>query len=185
MSESTPSRPRRGRPPKYGRPAQLVTLTLPDDALAWLKTIHPDPAWAIVKLHERAHRRPGREVALAELAQLPGRRALILVNTDTLKQLPGISIIPLADGRGFLALDPGKGIADLEIAVIDRLESSAIGLTERSALEALRGKLKEWRQAGVRFESRSIVVANRGPQPDAQPQPLTELRSHRRTRDVA
>jgi hypothetical protein len=79
VNETNPSRSRRGRPPKYGRPAQLVALTLPDDVLTWLKTIHPDPAWAIVKLHEQASRRR-RPIALAELVQLPERRALVLVN---------------------------------------------------------------------------------------------------------
>jgi hypothetical protein len=49
-----PSPPRTpGRPPKYGRPARLVPLTLPEDVLKWLGTIHPDPAWAIVNLYER------------------------------------------------------------------------------------------------------------------------------------
>ena len=40
VNEITPARNRRGRPPKYGRPAQLVTLTLPNDVLDWLKTLH-------------------------------------------------------------------------------------------------------------------------------------------------
>ena len=39
--------PRRGRPPKFGRPAQLVTLTLPEDVISWLSTIDPDLGWAI------------------------------------------------------------------------------------------------------------------------------------------
>jgi hypothetical protein len=161
VNEIPAARTRRGRPPKYGRPAQLVTFTLPDDVVAWLKTIHSDPAWAIVRLHEQDARRR-RPIALAELVQLPEQRALIMVNAAVLSHLPGVSIIPLADGRGFLALEPGRGVADLEIAVIDRLDAPRLLPREREALLALRDKLREWRQQGVHFESRAIVVATRG-----------------------
>jgi len=159
VSEISPARNRRGRPPKYGRPAQLVTLTLPDDVLAWLKTLHVDPAWAIVKLHEQASRRSRKAPALAELMPLPERRALIMVNAEVLSHIPNVNIIPLSDGRGLLALKPGSGVADLEIAVIDRLESTGVPPAEREALLALRDKLREWRQQGVRFEARAIVLA--------------------------
>jgi hypothetical protein len=162
VNETNPSRSRRGRPPKYGRPAQLVALTLPDDVLTWLKTIHPDPAWAIVKLHEQASRRR-RPIALAELVQLPEQRALVLVNAEALSHIPGVAVIPMADGRGLLALEAGRGAADLEIAVIDRLEAPRVPPGEREALVTLRDKLREWRQQGIGFESRTIIVATRGP----------------------
>ncbi|MGE0461086.1 MAG: hypothetical protein AB7Q16_06930 [Vicinamibacterales bacterium] len=161
MTESTrPARPR-GRPPKFDRPSQLVTFTLPDDVLAWLKSLHADPAWAIVKLHEKADRRARKPVELAELVQLPQGRALIMVNTEALKHLAGVSVIPMSDGRGILALEVGKGVADLELAVIDRLEAKGVGRAQREALQALRERLREWRQQGVRFEARTIIVANR------------------------
>lgn len=161
--------PRRGRPPKFGRPAQLITLTLPHDVVAWLKGVHPDPAWAVVKLHEQATRRERRPVPLADLVQLPHRRALIMVNTEALKRLPGAAIIPLSDGRGILALEPDKGVADLELAVIDRLDDQAVEKSEREALQALRDRLREWRRQGVRFESRAIIIANRLGQASAEP----------------
>jgi hypothetical protein len=163
VSEMLPARARRGRPPKYGRPAQLVTFTLPDDVLAWLKTLHADPAWAIVKLHDQACR-VRKPVALAELMQLPERRALIMVNAGVLSHIPGVNIIPLSDGRGLLALQPGRGVADLEIAVIDRLDAPRVPPREREGLTALRDKLREWRLQGVQFESRAIVVATRNPE---------------------
>ena len=184
MSETPAIRSRRGRPPKYGRPAQLVTLTLPDDVLAWLKTLHPDPAWAIVKLAEQAKRRERKPLPLAELMQLPHHRALILVNADVLKQLPGVAIIPLYDGRGLLALAPNKGVADLELAVIDRLDSIGVLKSEREALEALRARLREWRRDGVRFESRSIIVAERAPH-DATRSGAGQKTTRPSSRDVA
>ncbi|MDH4064500.1 MAG: hypothetical protein OEW19_08870 [Acidobacteriota bacterium] len=161
MSDATAAPPRRGRPPKFGRPAQLITLTLPHDVVDWLKSLHSDPAWALVRLHGQATTRTKKPVALAELVPLPDRRALIMVNVEALRQLPGAAIIPLSDGRGLLALEADKGVADLELAVIDRLEGRAVPEMERRALQALRDRLREWRRQGVRFESRAIIVANR------------------------
>ena len=92
--------------------------------------------------------------------RFPGDRALILVRAELFKDMPGVSLIPLADGRAFLAMETGKGVADLELFVIDRIDDRAIAAAERTALNKLRQLLKQWRQEGVRFESRSIVVAH-------------------------
>jgi len=163
---SRPSEGKRGRPLKFGRRAQLVTLTLPDDVVAWLGTLDADLGWAVVKLHERLNKTERRrQNTLAELVQLPGRRALILVKPESFENLKGISIIPLADGRGFLALDAGKGVADLELAVIDRLDQKGLAATERADLQTLRQQLRNWREEGTEFESRSIIVAKRDPSP--------------------
>jgi hypothetical protein len=157
-----------------------VTLTLPDDVVAWLKTLHADPAWAIVKLHERSRQPARRPHPPAELAQLPGRRALILVEGDAFRDLPGVSAIPLADGRAFLALEEGRGVSELEIAVIDRIESPSVGADEQVVLQALRAKLREWRQAGLQFETRSIIVAHRDG--SSRSSELSPLKSAERSR---
>jgi hypothetical protein len=150
---------KRGRPLKFGRPTQLLTVSLPADVVAWLKQLDPDPAWAIVALFEKAQRRtaagPRRT---ADLVQLPGKRALILVRPDAFNGLDGVSVIPLSDGRGFLALEAGRGMADLELAVVDRLERPTLPATQRVSLIEVRQLLREWRQQGLRFESRSILV---------------------------
>ena len=152
---------KRGRPQKFGRAAQLISLTLPADVLEWLTTMDDDIGWAIVKLHERATKPRGAAFDVAQLVRFPGDRALILVRAALFKDMPGVSLIPLADGRAFLALDHGKGVADLELIVLDRLDDKKIDTSERTALNKLRQLLKQWRQEGVRFESRSIVVAHR------------------------
>jgi hypothetical protein len=153
---------RRGRPPKFGRPAQLLTLTLPDDVVEWLSTIDSDLGWAIVKLFERTTKaKRGRPVEVADLVQLPGGRALILVQPELFKNFKGVSVIVLSDGRGLLALEAGRGVSDLELSVIDRLDSHELEEAERDALGHLRSRLRQWRQDGVRFESRSIIVADR------------------------
>ena len=51
---ASPKQVRRGRPLKFGRRAQLVTLTLPDDVVQWLQSVDEDLAWAVVKLFERS-----------------------------------------------------------------------------------------------------------------------------------
>lgn len=170
---------KRGRPQKFGRPAELVTLTLPRDAIEWLSTIDDDLAWAVVKLHERAVRRSSaRQIELAGLFQVPGNRALILVRPDHFQKLRGVSLIPLADGRAFLALDPTKGVVDLEVAVVDRLASRQVGEAERDALTRLRDLLQAWRLQGIHFESRSIVIARR-PSGPGQSRPLSALKQRR------
>lgn len=176
---------RRGRPLKFGRRAQLVTLTLPDDVVGWLHSVDEDLAWAVVKLFERTAKvGRGKTHSLANLVQLPGQRALILVKPEPFRNLKGISIIPLADGRGFLALDIGRGVADLELAVIDRLEMKAIPAAEREALQQMRSQLKQWRLDGIEFESRSIIVARRQATA-SRGRGLSPIRSVPRDPDVA
>ena len=156
---------RRGRPLKFGRSAEFLALTLPHDVASWLRTINDDPAWAIVRLFERNIKRsPIRELARpsAELVDVGRRRALIVVDHESFTTLPGVSVIPLSAGRAFLALETGRGMADLEVAVVDRLEERSLPAEERKALSELRRQLRAWRKdPELGFETRSIIVAER------------------------
>jgi hypothetical protein len=161
---------RRGRPPKFGRPARVVAMTLPEDVLEKLEALHADPAWAIVELVESSFgngprgrgRRRADAVAAAqpvELVRLSGRRALIVVEPRLFARLRGVSTLPLADGRAFLALDHPGGIADLELAVLDRLEELRGRSAERARLERARAALRQWRRTSrLTFRSKSIIV---------------------------
>lgn len=154
---------KRGRPLKFGRPTRPLSISLPDDVIEWLESLDPDPAWAIVGLFEKArsrHASTGPRVP-AELVQLPGKRALILVTPDVFDGLSGVSVIRLSDGRGFLALQPGKGYADLELAVVDMIDAVNVSPERRKALVEIRKQLREWRQSGLVFEARSILVVER------------------------
>jgi len=159
MAPRDPSR-KRGRPQKFGREAQLISITLPRDVIDWLSTMDDDIGWAIVKMYERASKSRAKDTSVAQMVRFPGNRALILVRSDLIREMPGISPIPLTDGRAFLALDAGKGAADLELLVLDRIDDQKIRPEERDALIELRALLKTWRQEGIRFESRSIIVAH-------------------------
>ena len=158
----------RGRPLKFGRPAQLLALTLPRDVLIGLRRIHPDPAWAIVSLYEKladkAHR-PRREPrSSVELAQLSADSALIVVDPELIHSVPGVSVVPVAAGRAFLAFGEGRGLADLEVAVLDRLQ---------------KGKASP----AVRKEPDRPASTDPGLAPIAAPALLHALDHHRRARE--
>jgi hypothetical protein len=140
----------------------VVALTLPEDVVRGLRKIHPDVGWAIVRLLEKAStRKPAAEKPQpdAELVTIADRRSLIVVNRAVFKRLPGINIIPLHGNQAFLALDAGRGMTDLELAVIDRLDDPALDSLERKALQNLRAQLRSWRQDPLmRFHARSIIV---------------------------
>ena len=155
---------RRGRPSKFGRPSHVVALTLPEDVIRGLRKVHPDIAWAIVTLFEKRSNRAPDEGAQpdAELVTIAERRSLIVVNRAVFKSLPGISIITLSANRAFLALDAGRGMADLELAVIDRLDDPASERRERVALKGLRAQLRTWRHdRTLRVHTRAIIVVER------------------------
>ena len=162
MKHNTVERRRRGRPSKFGRPSQLVALTLPIDVVRGLQRVDRDIARAIVGLFEDApqatddpseDRQPD-----AELVRIADQRSLIVVNSAVIRSLPGVSLVPLDGSRAFLALEPGRGVSDLELAVLDRLDD-AVQTLEREALERLRRQLKAWRRdPALRFHGRSIIV---------------------------
>lgn len=177
------NRNRRGRPTKFGRPSRVIGLTLPEDVLEGLKALHPDPAWAIVQLLESSPgskarsprpRHAQEERRSAELAHLPGGRALIVVQPKVFSGLRGVSTIPLSDGRAFLAFDRAGGIADLEVAILDRLEEAPVQSLDRAALEQARDMVRAWRKASkLRFRSKFIIVVE-GASVDAR-RPLARL----------
>ena len=163
--KTTANGARRGRPPKFGRPGQVVALTLPPDVVRALRRVDTDLAWAIVTLvgkqpTEQLRSRPPD----CELVRVGGRGSLIVVNRAVFKQLPGVQVIPLYGNRGFLALEEGRGMADLELAVIDRLASRSIDAEEAEALQGLRAQLRKWRlDPRLRCRTRTIIIVERAP----------------------
>jgi hypothetical protein len=142
----------------------VVALTLPEDVVRGLHGLHPDLAWAIVTLFERRAGKASAQPAPpdTELVTIADRRSLIVVSRKTFTRLPGARMIPLDSRRAFLALDPGRGIADLELAVIDRLESRSITVRERKALDEFRLQLRQWRHdRALRFHPQAIIVVER------------------------
>jgi hypothetical protein len=159
-------RKQRGRPLKFGRPAQLLALTLPHDVVRGLGRIHSDPAWAIVSLYERrtrkAHRPRPAPGSAFELAQLSPDSALIIVDPRVIQSVPGVSVVPVAAGRAFLAFDEGRGLADLEVALRDRLQQGKVNPHLRRELDVLHRQIRDWRHSRrLRFSRRSIILVER------------------------
>jgi hypothetical protein len=155
---------RRGRPQKYGRPAKVVAITLPAEIVESLQRINADLGWAVVSLVEkstRAQRPRPASTEDAQLVEVGNGQSLIVVDSTRFQALPGVRMVPLSGTKAFLALEPGRGMADLELAVLDRIERSSAG-DERRALEVLRERLRRWRKdRHLRFESRSIIIVTR------------------------
>jgi len=155
------ARARRGRPPKFGRPSQIVALTLPEEVIRGLRRIDDDIGWAIVHVFERGAAPPPRHngrQADAELVTIGEGRSLIVVNRKIFRRLPGVHIIPLSDTHAFLALEPGRGMSDLELAVVDRLDDEAVPPREREGLLRLHGQLRQWRRdPRLSFNARAII----------------------------
>lgn len=154
-------KPARGRPLKYGRPARMVAVTLPQDTIEELRAIDADVGRAIVLLVNAVSR--SRDLAthrpIVTYEKVGRRRSLIVVDREAVKGVPGCDLIPLADDRAFLALADGHGLPDLELAILDRLSDHSVTGRQREGLEALRRALTECRRANdVEVESRSILV---------------------------
>jgi hypothetical protein len=143
----------------------VVALTLPEDVLDTLRTLHSDPGWAIVQLVEQTFtgrspkRSPKEPAPFAELVHLPGRHALIVVQPYVFRHLRGVSMIPLADGRAFLAFDRPGGISDLEVSVLDRLDVISASSAEHTQLMKVLDVVRGWRRdTGLVFHARSIIL---------------------------
>lgn len=157
-------KPARGRPLKYGRPSRVVAITLPQDTIDELRRIHADIGRAIVTLVSTFGdtRDAAATRRVVELEKFGRRRSLIVVDREAVKGVPGCELIPLGEDRALLALEDGRGLPDLELAVLDRLADPSLARKQRDALEALRRTLRECRMSpGIEVEPRSILVVEK------------------------
>jgi hypothetical protein len=163
-----------GRPHKYGRPSHAVTVTLPEDVIARLRSVDADLGRAIVALVEQRRIKRPRAVRPAELSRY-GNHAVIIVNpANALKRLPGVQLIPVGNGRALISLEAPNSIPQLELAVRDALEATDRPNAERETLEAIADLLRDARHAhGVSLHERSIIVleSRRRPNREQRPSP--------------
>jgi hypothetical protein len=164
---STPPRAR-GRPRKFAGPSRAVTLTLPEETLAQLSTVHDDVSHAIVRL--AGSQRPAKtHRAPAELATY-GRRAVIIIRpTPSLERRVGIDLVPLPDGRALISFDQPTTIPELELTLSDALEDASLTAAERQVFESIRAILNEARRSSrVTLLRRSIIVLEYHGKPRSQ-----------------
>jgi hypothetical protein len=145
-----------------------VAISLPQDVVTGLRRIHPDLGWAIVSLYERGLRRireprgqPGPQGSTVDLAQLSSHGALIVVDPHVVPSVPGVSVVPVAAGRAFLAFDPGRGLADLELAIEDKLRDGKSTPAGRKELTHVHRQIRNWRRSRrLRLSTRSIILVD-------------------------
>jgi hypothetical protein len=150
-------RPRRGRPRKFLGRSSAVTLTLPEDVLATLRSVDTDLSRAVVRLAQpELAKRPHPPAELAVF----GRKAVIVVNpTQTLEERTGVSLVPLPDGRALISFDHPLTIAQLELMLRDAVEDRRLVGADRAVFEAIAEILGEARRSeGVVVRQRSIIV---------------------------
>ena len=81
-------------------------MTLPEDVIGALRAIHG-------------------------LVQIAPRRFLITVNQKVIKHLPRCELVPFGQDAAVVALEPGRGLSDLALGVVDRLEEPGVDSPER------------------------------------------------------
>ena len=149
-----------GRPPKFGRAARAVTLTLPEDVLERLAAIDADLGRAIVSCVEHAanptlpRTRPPAEISSF------GNHAVILVTPiKALKRIAGVELIPIGGNRALIALDGTQQVARLELDVRDAIDGGPRDPVARRALAALADLLRDARLSSkLTVAERTIIV---------------------------
>jgi len=150
---------RRGRPQKFGRPSRAVTLTLPDDVIAALTGVDDDLSRAVVRLSQPlladVVTRPP-----AELSKYGDSAVIVIKRLPALQRLPGVSLVPLPDGRALISLDDAMTVHEFELMLADTIDGGTdVGPWERSALASIREIVKSARQSkGITVHQRNIIV---------------------------
>jgi hypothetical protein len=149
----------RGRPQKFGRPSRAVTLTLPEDLIRALASVDEDLSRAVVRLTQPLMAdvvpRPP-----AELTKYGDSAVIVVKPVEALRRLPGVSLVPLPDGRALISLDGHMAPPDFELKIRDVLdEDGDLEANDRSVLTSIVEILKSARGTrGIDVRQRSIIV---------------------------
>lgn len=151
-----PSTRRRGRPPKFGRPARPITLTLPLDVIEKLRAFHTDLSRAIVQLVQdsRPDEAGGPPVRLRELT--PGQYLILVPYLETLVRVPGVRLLPVSKSEHLILIGRGR-TRDLELSLRDTLEAGTVPPGEVSAVRDLVELLARYRRQ-LRIIDESFLV---------------------------
>ena len=146
---------RRGRPRKFSRPARTVTLTLPDDIIERLSALDADLGRAVVRL-AMSHR-PQATASAVDVSTFGGRAVILVPPTRRLAALPGVELVPIADGRMLIALEEPLTEAAFELLVRDALEDASLTGPDRELFVELARVLRNAR-VETRVTLRRILV---------------------------
>lgn len=161
-----------GRPPKFAGPTRVVTVTLPQATLRDLASLDEDRARAIVRATElavgarRSAPKPEPEVDTFAVAV---DSALITVPfCRPLTEIEGLRLIRILPTRHLVILDPGTPLAEVEIAITDKIDALQAGAeadTDRQVLVTLLERLRGYRRSHRSRTAEVILVATAGGEP--------------------
>jgi hypothetical protein len=159
MHALPPPRRMRGRPRKFAGPSRAVTVTLPEDVLIRLRAMDADLGRAIVAAVERKGASRVPLIRPAELANYGKHAVIVVTPLKALQRLPGVQLVPVANGRCLIALQHSYSTPRLELDIRDALERKDGNSSERDALEAIADILRRARgNRDVSLEERTIIV---------------------------
>lgn len=148
----------RGRPQKFGRPSRAITLTLPEDVIAALTSVDEDLSRAVVRLTQPlvADVVP---MPPAELSKYGDSAVIVIKPVEALRRIPGVTLVPLPDGRALISLEGTMTTPDFELKIRDVLDESNLEAGDRSVITSIVEILKSARRTrGVEVRQRSIIV---------------------------
>ena len=135
---------RRGRPRKFGRSSQPVTLTLPDDVIAALRGIDADLSRAIVRVTQPLV--PSVSSPPAELFSYGDRSVIIVRPSQILRDRTGVGLVSLSDGRALITIDAQLSLPQLELRLTDSIDDPALDDESRQLFGMLAEILREARK---------------------------------------
>jgi hypothetical protein len=151
-------RPTRGRPPKFGRPSRAVTLTLPEDVIATLRSLDDDISRSVVRLVQPIAAHPAARPP-AELERHGDSAVIVFRPVKALKDMPGVRLLPLPDGRALVSLEGQLTVHEFELRLRDRIAEGSLDELEGTVLSSIAGILKTARHArNILVHQRSIIV---------------------------
>jgi hypothetical protein len=101
--------------------------------------------------------RPAHETTGVELATFGSRAVIVVTPTKMLSRMPGVELVPLADGRALVALEDGISEMQFELAIRDRLDGP-VSDGDAAVLRALALLLRDARRHGTLMLRRIMVL---------------------------
>jgi hypothetical protein len=138
-----------------------VTVTLPETTLRDLRTIDPDRARAIVEVTRRGAAAPdGEEVRSVELVPVGDRAAVLTVPySRALATIRGVTLVEMRPGRYLVTLDPAVTLAEIEVALLDSIETPGVGDGDRDLLLQFLERLRVLRRS-ERTATRQVIIVS-------------------------
>jgi hypothetical protein len=96
----------------------------------------------------------------AELSKYGDSAVIVIKPLPALNRMPGVSLVPLPDGRALISLHDAISVHEFELKLCDAIDGGTdMEPRERSAMSSIREILKSARQSkAITVHQRSIIV---------------------------